>query len=97
MAQSRTNEALNMNPKFLPVIVLLLSSCQTTQSVDPSLLSFSIPKGSTLSLNKNLDIPDDKTHALLQYGKITTDRDRNEYKLNCRFDVKKFGPRTIVA
>lgn len=84
-----------MNPRLIPIVVVLLSSCQMTQSTDPSLLSFSIPKGSTLSLNKDLEIPDDKTHALLQNGKLTTDRDREKYKLNCRFDVKKFGPRTI--
>lgn len=31
----------------------------------------------------------------MQYGKITTDRKKDDYKLNCRFDVKEFGPRTI--
>jgi hypothetical protein len=80
---------------YLPAAILMLSSCQMTQSTDPSLLSFSIPKGSTLALNKDLEIPGDKTHAMLQYGKVTTDRSRNDYEVNCRFDVKKFGPRTI--
>jgi len=84
-----------MNLKLLPVAALLLSSCATTQSTDPSQLSFKIPKGSTLTLNKALEIPADKTHASLQFGKIVTDRERKDYKLNCRFDVKKFGPRTI--
>ena len=84
-----------MNPRIIPFVAVLLSSCQMTQSTDPSLLSFSIPKGSTLSLNKDLEIPEDKTHALLQDGKVITDRNREKYKLNCRFDVKKFGPRTI--
>lgn len=84
-----------MNNKLLSLAILLLSSCQTTQSTDPSLLSFKIPQGSTLTLNKSLDIPDNKTHAVLQYGKITTDRKKDDYKLNCRFDVKSFGPRTI--
>ena len=81
--------------KIVPVAVLLLSSCQSMQSDDPSSLSFKIPKGSTLTLNKDLDIPDGKTHALLQAGKLTTGKDRDDYKLNCRFDVKTFGPRTI--
>jgi hypothetical protein len=84
-----------MKPGIIPIVVVLLSSCQMTQSTDPSLLSFSIPKGSTLSLNKDLEIPEDKTHALLQDGKVITDKSRNEYRLNCRFDLKKFGPRTI--
>lgn len=84
-----------MNNKLLSLAILLLSSCQTTQSTDPSLLSFKIPTGSTLTLNKSLDIPDNRTHAVMQYGKITTDRKKDDYKLNCRFDVKEFGPRTI--
>jgi len=85
-----------MYPKFIPLILLLLlSSCQSMQSDDPSSLSFKIPDGSTLSLNNDMDIADGKTHALLQAGKVTSERDRDDYKLNCRFDVKKFGPRTI--
>jgi len=84
-----------MNPRLIPAAVLLLSSCQSMQSSDPSSLSFKIPDGSTISLNKDLDIADGKTHALLQAGKLTTDKDRDDYKLNCRFDVKDFGPRTI--
>lgn len=84
-----------MNLRLIPMVVLLLNSCQSMQSTDPTSLSFSIPDGSTLSLNKDLEIPDDKTHALLQAGKLTTGKNRDKYKLNCRFDVKTFGPRTI--
>lgn len=84
-----------MNLRLIPMVVLLLNSCQSMQSTDPTSLSFSIPDGSTLSLNKDLEIPEDKTHALLQAGKLTTGKNRDKYKLNCRFDVKTFGPRTI--
>ena len=84
-----------MNLKLIPVAALLVSACQTTQSTDPTLLTFKIPNGSTLSLNKDLEIPEDKTHALLQTGKLTTDNKRDDQRLNCRFDVKTFGPRTI--
>jgi len=84
-----------MNLKFIPVAVLVLGSCQTTQSTDPTLLTFKIPDGSTLSLNKDLKVPEYKTHAALQAGKLKTDRDIDLYQLNCRFDVKEFGPRTI--
>ena len=74
---------------------LLLSACQTTQSTDPTQLSFKIPKGSTLTLNKDLQIPEHETHATLQFGKVISTRERKDYQLNCRFDVKEFGPRTI--
>ena len=84
-----------MSNKLIPLAILLLSSCQSMQSNDPSSLSFKIPDGSTLSLNKDLGIPDNRTHAVLQDGKLTSDRKKDDYKLNCRFDVKKFGPRTI--
>ena len=84
-----------MSNKLIPLAILLISSCQSMQSDDPSSLSFKIPDGSTLSLNKDLGIPDNRTHAVLQDGKLTSDRKKDDYKLNCRFDVKKFGPRTI--
>lgn len=74
---------------------LLLASCQTLQSDDPSSLSFRMPPGSTLSLDKALDIPAGHTHALLQDGRQITTAERNEYRINCRFDVRSFGPRTI--
>jgi len=84
-----------MNTKLIPVAVLLLSSCQSMQSDDPSSLSFRVPDGSTLTLNNELDIPNGQTHAMMQADKLTTEKDRDEYKINCRFDVTTFGPRTI--
>ncbi len=84
-----------MNMKLLPVLALLLSACATTQSTDPTQLDFKIPKGSTLTLNKQLEIPEHRTHATLQYGKVIANRERKDYELNCRFDVKNFGPNTI--
>ena len=95
MTRTQSRRHKNMNLKFIPVVALLLGACQTTQSTDPSLLTFKIPEGSTLSLNKELEIPEYKTHASIQAGKLTTDRKRNLYHINCRFDVNNFGPRTI--
>ena len=85
-----------MITKSIPiVVVLLLSSCQSMHTADPSSLSFKVPDGSTLSLNKDLEVPDGNTHALLQAGHLTTEKNRHEYNINCRFDVETFGPRTI--
>lgn len=84
-----------MHLKAIPVVMLTLTSCQMTQSDDPSLLTFRVPEGSTLALNKDLEIPAERTHALLQFGELTTESDRNQYQIHCRFDVRTFGPRTI--
>lgn len=81
--------------KCITIVAVLLCSCQSMQSSDPSSLEFNIPAGSTLSLNKALEIPGSETHARLQAGKQIADRDRDDYRLNCRLDVKQFGPRTI--
>jgi hypothetical protein len=84
-----------MKLKLLPLILFTLCSCQSVRSDDPASIFFSIPKSSTLILNKNLDIADGDTHALIQYGKATTKSAVNKYDVACRFEVKKFGPRTI--
>ena len=82
--------------KSMPLLVALTAcSCASMNSSDPDSLGFSIPKGSTLSLNKKLSISHRDTHAVIQQGKETTDKDRNDYAINCRLDVKEFGPRTI--
>ena len=74
---------------------LLLSACTTLHSDNPDSLNFDIPKGSTMLLNKQLSISENNTHAVIQFGKETTDNKRNDYDVNCRLDFKKFGPRTI--
>ena len=83
--------------KFFAITFALLSitSCQSMHSTDPDSMFFGIPENSTLSLNKTLTIPQSDTHAVVQGGKEITDKDRNDYAINCRLDVREFGPRTI--
>ena len=78
---------------LVPVIALI--ACSTMQSGDPSSLFFEIPEGSTLTLNNKLEIPPLSTHALIQAGRLLAENEKNEYEINCRFDVKGFGPRII--
>ena len=80
---------------YLPVVLLLISSCQSTGSNDPSSLAFRMPEGSTLTLNKELEIPAGNTHALLQSGKVISVNESSLYEISCRFDTRSFGPRTI--
>ena len=44
--------------------------CNIFYSNDPNSMLFSIPEGSTLSLNKKLTIPLNDTHAAMQLGKV---------------------------
>lgn len=84
-----------MKKSILLLVALITSACASMYSSDPDSLGFSIPDGSTLSLNKKLTISHRDTHAVVQQGKETTDKDKNDYAINCRLDLKEFGPRTI--
>jgi hypothetical protein len=85
-----------MKQAALLLVSLSLFACQSMQSSDTSSFSFSIPPGSTLSLNKSLEITGGNTHALIQDGKLTTENQRNQYTLGCRIDFREFGPRTVA-
>ena len=79
-----------------PLLVpLMLSACQSMHSTDPSQLSFRVPAGSTLSLNKAVDIPAGKTHVFFQSGRVGAQSDGNLYELGCRLNFREFGPRTV--
>jgi len=84
-----------MKSTILLLISLMLPACQFMQSDDPSRLDFRLPAGSTLSLNKTVEIPAGKTHVLIQSGQPTTQRERNQYNLACRLDFREFGQRSI--
>jgi len=64
-------------------------------SNDPNSLFFSIPEGSTLSLNKEMTISSSNTHGTIQSGRLISDDAREFYDINCRLDFEKFGPRMI--
>lgn len=80
---------------LLTLAAFLISSCQSMHSNDPNSLFFSIPEGSTLSLDKEMTISSSNTHGTIQAGKLINDEAREFYDINCRLDFKKFGPRTI--
>lgn len=70
-------------------------SCSMLQSADPASIAFSIPEGSTLRLERDLPIDAGNTHAYVQGGATVTENGRNRYEVNCRLDMKQFGPRTL--
>lgn len=84
-----------MKKIILVFLLPLFASCASMYSSDPNSLYFSIPEGSTLSLNKPLSITASDTHATVQNGEQIDDDKRNDYAINCRLDFREFGPRTI--
>jgi hypothetical protein len=84
-----------MKKYLLLLIAAILGACSSMQSNNPDSMYFQIPQGSTLSLNKQVTIPASDTHAVIQGGKEIKSSEKNEYAINCRLDVKKFGPRSI--
>jgi hypothetical protein len=84
-----------MKVSILFLAALTLSACATSNSTDPDSMHFDIPRGSTLSLNKDLAISEGNTHAFIQSGELTTESSRNNYDINCRLNFREFGPRTI--
>jgi hypothetical protein len=84
-----------MKKYLLLLITVALSACSSMQSNDPDSMYFEIPKGSTLSLNKQVTIPASHIHTVIQGGKEIKTSDKNEYAINCRLDVNKLGPRSI--
>ena len=81
---------------FLLLASLAATACQSMQSDDPSSLSFRVPTGSTLALNKTIEIPSGQTHVMMQAGRLTTESQRNQYDVACRLNFREFGPRTVA-
>jgi len=84
-----------MKLSALFISILCLTACQALHSTDPASLTFRIPDGSTLSLNKSLNIEKNNTHVVIQHGKIVREKDKDLYDISCRFEMKAFGPRTV--
>ena len=79
----------------LPAFIFILYSCASTPSDDPDSMNFQIPAGSTLSLNKAVNITEGNTHVFMQNNQLSTQNKVNRYDINCRLDFREFGPRTI--
>jgi len=84
-----------LKPLLVIANCLFIISCQSLHSNDPASLAFDIPDGSRLSLNKNLPVDKGNTHAIIQAGKLTTEKTKDLYNISCRLEMKAFGPRTV--
>ena len=71
-----------------------LVGCTTTGSTDPTSISFKVPKGSKLVLNREVRIAELYSHAKFQNGEQTPGVD--EYQVNCNLEQQDLGPATIT-
>ena len=85
-----------MKVVILAICPIVLTSCISMHSNDPSSLLFDIPNGSSLTLNKNLPVAKNNTHVVIQNGKIVTEKAKDLYNISCAFEMKAFGPRTVT-
>ena len=76
------------------LLVVLIAGCQTTATTDINSLWFKIRPGSTLVLNKPVEIPAGMAHIDLQNGQLSGGVD--EYTVNCTFEVENLGPHTVI-
>ena len=66
----------------------LLSACDNSQVVrDENSQFFSVPLGSTFTLNREITIQPDQTSVYLQNGNIVLVRDVDFYKPHCKFEL----------
>ena len=78
---------------------VLLSACQTAYVGNENSPYYTIPVGSTLTLNQNAVIPPNLAGFLLQNGQIQTQSQINQYYPYCKFEVLKIrdDPQPIQA
>jgi len=72
---------------------LMLAGCQSMPTDDPDSFWFRMPSGSELVLNRELNIPAQRAHIMLQHGE--PHRAASSLEVACRFEVRDLGPRVI--
>jgi hypothetical protein len=79
----------------LALLFLALAGCNTAQTRDINSPFYKVPPGSTIILNKDLDIPTGEAHIDLQDGSPAAAV--GNYNVSCSFRVRNLGPSTIKA
>jgi hypothetical protein len=82
-----------MKALYMMAIGIVLTGCQSMASDDPGSIWFRMPSGTELVLHRELTIPAQRAHIMLQHGKPY--QAASSFEVACRFEVKDLGPRTI--
>jgi hypothetical protein len=84
---------------WLPIWLSLAagSACSGLVVTDPASPFYVPPVGSRVVVKQPLTVPPGKTRVFLQYGKVIPRGERDDYAVNCNFEINTLSdsPRTI--
>jgi hypothetical protein len=95
-----TSPELTMSRLF-PLLMLLSlvagSACSSLVVTDPTSPYYMPPVGSRVVVKQRLTVPPGMTRVFLQYGKVIPKHARNDYAVNCNFEINTLSdsPRYI--
>lgn len=76
-----------MKKSLIPAACMLLSACSQPAVHKFDSPFYKIPVDSTLVLNQDITIPANQARALIQYGKVVTRKQVDQYAPSCEFEV----------
>lgn len=79
----------------LTIMILALAGCNTAQTRDINSPYYKVPPGSSIVLDRDLEIPAGLAHIDLQDGTPSTAV--GNYNVSCTFSIRHLGPATIKA
>lgn len=82
---------------LLCLSLVAISACSSWVVIDSASSFYVPPVGSRVVVKQPLTVPPGKTRVFLQYGKVIPRSERNDYAVNCNFDINTLSdsPRTI--
>lgn len=82
---------------FLLTLLLATQGCSRLAVTDPAALYYLPPPGSQVVVTQRLQVPPGMTRVYLQHGKVIAKSARNDYAVNCNFEINTLGdaPRYI--
>lgn len=86
---------MNRHLVLFAFIFFLVSCASTSNSGGTGNYIYSIKKGETFVLKKDINITARKAHVILQDGTIKDFENTDKYAPWCRFEVNKLGAQTI--
>lgn len=93
---------MSPSSRLLLLLLLLLaagSGCSSLVVTDPASPFYVPPAGSRVLVKQRLTVPPGMTRVFLQYGQVIPRSARNDYAVNCNFDINTLSdsPRYIEA